>query len=236
MTIRNYSQHTNKGNRLTKLTGLAICVSALTGSTHAYGSPEERTDGSTNAATVAGETQKPDDRAHPQSPPNPVSANTTTEPSDDFKSLAFTVNPITFLMTLVGANIEYLPARHHGIMLNPFVHPPLFNPRFNATSFYGAEIGYHYYTGTKGADGFFLGPSLIYEYVVLDDRTSFSNAGIILDVGAQYVSDSGFTIGFGVGLSVRASLNKKSSYASSDTPIWMEGYWPRVLFMMGHSF
>src|SRR5262249_35846127 len=42
------------------------------------------------------------------------------EEDSEFKSFALTANPLSLALLRVGVNIEYLPAKHHGIMLNPY--------------------------------------------------------------------------------------------------------------------
>ncbi len=85
------------------------------------------------------------------------------KPEPEFKPIALTLNPLSLILTRIGLNVEYLPAAHHGIMLNPYGQFISAGDNANGTKYtnWGAELGYHFYTGSKGANGFFVGPSLV---------------------------------------------------------------------------
>lgn len=73
---------------------------------------------------------------------------------------------------------------------------------------FGGELGYRFYSGTEGAHGLFVGMSgvampIAYPRATPDFRTevvSFHAYGGAIDVGAQAITSSGFTIGGGLGV------------------------------------
>jgi len=167
-----------------------------------------------------------------------------------FKHYSITANPLSMIFTRVGANLEYMPAPHHGIMLYPSYFEWNFSFGFAGASagtklkLYGIELGYHFYTGEKGPNGFFIGPSLI---LMRDKRTltashdSYGDEslegtgnwyGVALDFGGQHVFDGGFTIGGGLG----AMRLTRNGIENSGVTIKYTGVLPRFLFMIGYSF
>lgn len=85
-------------------------------------------------AAFAQETQPADPAPiPPPAPPAPApvaapvaspvaTANRTGQPEKPavpFKSIALTANPLSLILLRIGANIEYLPATHHALVLNP---------------------------------------------------------------------------------------------------------------------
>jgi hypothetical protein len=164
--------------------------------------------------------------------------------ADGFRPLAITLNPLTLLLGRYGANAEFLPAKHHALVANPFYGLASITMNDVKTSFttYGGELGYHYYTGSRGANGFFLGPSFIFmrshsaeECVTagckLGADMDFSTYGMAFDVGGQWVSSGGFTIGGGGGaMYLRSDVSQNGSGG-----LRFEGILPRVLFTLGYS-
>ncbi|MCL2823399.1 MAG: hypothetical protein FWD57_05350 [Polyangiaceae bacterium] len=109
-----------------------------------------------------------------------------------FRSFTLTANPITLSVLKLGVNLEFLPARHHAIVVNPFIwgFPYLIGA-------IGGEIGYHFYSGDMGANGFFIGPSFgAATGCVMGDCAS--GIGFALDIGGQHITKTGLTIGGGL--------------------------------------
>jgi hypothetical protein len=52
--------------------------------------------------------------------PAPDTQPQQAERLPELRPIALTANPLSLLLGRVGLNVEYLPARHHGIMLNPY--------------------------------------------------------------------------------------------------------------------
>lgn len=187
-------------------------------------------------------------------PPNAASASEKPkEPEDDdrFRPLALTANPLSLALGRIGLNVEYMLARHHGIMLNPFGQFTSVGDEGTAsgkTSYtnFGAELGYHFYTGSRGANGFFVGPSLVFIQsssttkataggVSAESTGSFSAYGGAVDLGGQHVFQNGITIGGGFGLMYLTSSATASSTNTSST-VKFDGVLPRFLLTAGYSF
>jgi hypothetical protein len=97
--------------------------------------------------------------------PKPAEKPAPVEEEEELKHLTLTANPLSLILTRVGVNVEYLPIKHHAIVLNPYFQAASAGSDDNKTTYtnFGAELGYHFYTGDRGANGFFVGPSLLYQ-------------------------------------------------------------------------
>ena len=171
-------------------------------------------------------------------------------PADDpFRSLALTLNPLSLLLTRIGVNVEWLPTAHHAIVLNPFGQfasageEGQLGGKTSYTNF-GAELGYRFYTGTRGANGFFVGPfttllssnsttTMTANGTKTESSSSFFAYGAGLDLGGQHVLKNGITLGAGLGLMYLAA---SASGGASSSTIKFEGVLPRLLFTAGYSF
>jgi hypothetical protein len=161
-----------------------------------------------------------------------------------FRPLALTANPLTLVLGRIGANIEYLPVPHHGIMVNPYYSSVTVETTQARSEyeFFGGELGYHFYTGKKGANGFFVGPSFVYMRTTssseclevgcsVEPEIDFTTYGVALDLGGQVVFDNGITLGAGGGLMYLRS----SGGAEGGSLIKFQGTLPRILFTIGYS-
>jgi hypothetical protein len=167
-----------------------------------------------------------------------------TSKSDGFKPLAITLNPLTLLLGRYGANVELLPAKHHALVANPYfgMANVTLNDVKTSYSMYGGELGYHFYSGSRGANGFYVGPSFIYMRTREHEECGspgcsvaadmdFSTYGMAVDLGGQWVADSGFTIGGGGGLMyLRSDATRNGNGVAR-----FEGVLPRLLFTIGYS-
>jgi hypothetical protein len=170
-----------------------------------------------------------------------------------FKHLTLTANPLSLLIGRVGVNVEYLPVPHHAIVANPFYWSASDTTSIGDTSIkdtyssFGGELGYHFYTGSKGANGFYAGPSLILmttststDAKIGSSTVSTSNSvfayGGAFDIGGQHVFDGGFTIGGGAGVMALNSATSSTSNGTSSSTFKVSGVLPRVLFTIGYSF
>ena len=158
------------------------------------------------------------------------------KPEAPFKPITLTLNPLSLALGRYGVNVEYLPVRHHAIVLNPFFQSLSVGVDGDKTSYtnFGGELGYHFYTGDIGASGFFIGPSLF----AMSSNASTSCASIFsygaaLDLGGQYVAKNGFTIGAGAGVMYLAANDTTTATSSS---FKVSGVLPRILFTIGYSF
>ena len=107
---------------------------------------------------------------------------------------------------------------------------------------FGGELGYHFYSGSRGANGFFAGPSFVFTRTTMSHECSSPGCssqpdsglityGIAFDVGGQYLFSNGVTLGAGGGL----MYLKSSETAEGGTALKFQGTLPRLLFTLGYS-
>jgi len=170
---------------------------------------------------------------------------------EDYKHISIVGNPLALSIGRYSAQIEWLPALHHALTLNPFyTHVSAGTLTINnqtedlgTFSGGGAELGYRYYTGNKGPNGFFVGPSVLFaDYSQSGggaSSTSFTSVGGAIDIGGQGVIGPGIVIGGGFGL--QWTKNSKDYNDTSDLN-WASaiiaggGTRPRFLFSVGYAF
>ena len=164
-----------------------------------------------------------------------------------------TINPLGLAVERYGGNVEASPLPHHVFTGSLYTQAvPMWLVKSlsgrneiheNSGSSLGGELGYRLYSGAIGADGVFAGASFLsmpLAYARLDadlrsaDLVRFNALGAAFDVGVQKVTESGFTIGGGVGVMYL-------SYAMPEDirrlPIGLEPHvLPRLLLAAGWSF
>lgn len=168
------------------------------------------------------------------------------------RAVTLSVNPLPIVAGRYGANLEIVAAPHHAIVASGFVQtfprgmiellvPSGAEIANGPASLPGGELGYRLYTSGASASGMFVGPSLVlmpiaYPRVREDLKVDIDTQhayGAALDVGAQLVTSSGFTVGGGLGAMVLAYTPPKSygGVAFAEPHVL-----PRLLFMTGWSF
>jgi hypothetical protein len=173
-------------------------------------------------------------------------------PKDDpFRSVTLTANPLSLILLRFGLNIDYLPARHHAITLNPFgqfVSVGEENQLGGKSKYsnFGGELGYRFYTGNRGSNGFFIGPFVT--FISSNSTASFTDLrgtrrevstdffayGGGVDLGGQHVFKFGLVIGAGAGV-MYLTQSAQTNSATSST-VKFEGVLPRFLFTLGYAF
>jgi hypothetical protein len=179
-----------------------------------------------------------------------------TETTDDFKHVSLELNPLAATIGRYSIQGEYLPLPHHAITLNPFyTHAPVTvtvgGKDVDAGSLdgFGGELGYRFYTGTKGPNGFFVGPSFILASYSQSAPSgvnpsgsagsdSFTSYGAALDIGGQAVIGPGIVIGGGFGLQyTKTSTDIDTSNLNLASAIIAGGgVRPRFVFTLGYAF
>jgi hypothetical protein len=166
-----------------------------------------------------------------------------------FKSVALQGNPLGVIIGRYSADLEYLPAPHHALHLTPvgyFALPGVADQYFG----YGAEVGYRWYSGVDGPNGFFLGGSVLvgsFTYVhtaqpgvPLDasDDTTFAQVGGAIDAGYQLVFLGNVAVGAGVGASYTVDTESPTFEAGNrtDSLLYGAGLRPRALLSIGAAF
>lgn len=172
------------------------------------------------------------------------------------KSISIELNPLGFAAGRYGANVEYVPFVHHALNVTAFyqtfpryvlskVMPTPEDAGVNAAGKMGGEVGYRFYSGRRGANGFFIGASGVIQPLALPrvtpdfkaDLQSFYGYGGAVDVGIQGITDSGFTIGGGIGAMYLAYNAPESAKAPNGQQSFSQPHFlPRVLLAAGWSF
>lgn len=202
-------------------------------------------------AFTAGEARADEGAARPAAPAVPAAAASekpqANEDADDVKHIALELNPLALGIGRYSIQGEYLLARHHAVTLNPFFTST--SVKVNGTevgslSGFGGELGYRFYTGSKGANGLFVGPSFLFASyssspVGAGKSLSFTAVGGALDIGGQFIIGPGVVLGFGGGLQYTKNSEELAStnglnFASS--VIAGGGVRPRALLAVGYSF
>ncbi len=166
-----------------------------------------------------------------------------------FRPLTIEWNPIAVVLLRASFNIEYAIVPHHAVVFSPHfgsLGVSTSGNGFSESDTYttiGAELGYHYWTGERGASGFFIGPSLVFDHtsesLTCSDPSctggagvSFTSYGIAVDLGGQHIFDNGFTLGGGFGLQYLAA----STTVNASGLAHFSGVLPRFLLSVGYSF
>ena len=182
-------------------------------------------------------------------PPPPVDQNASSA-ADNYKHVTIVANPLSSIVGRYGIDVSYLPALHHAIVLNPFYQHVSADTTTtingvetkSSSTFggFGGELGYRFYTGEKGANGFYVGPSVIFgSYAQTNsagDKVSFTSVGAAIDIGGQAIIGDGFTIGGGFGLQYTKTSTKFEDLPFGAAVLAGGGVRPRFLFTIGYSF
>ncbi len=169
----------------------------------------------------------------------------------DPKRLSFTANPLSLAVSRYSMQVDVMLARHHALTLNPF----FVNVKRKYTEAgqaydlghqngLGGEIGYRFYTGDRGPNGFFFGPSFVAARywadsdegetkLALSAPQSYSAVGGAFDIGGQVLIGPGIVLGAGVGVQYVHATEAPGLMA------WFEGragLAPRLLVALGYAF
>ncbi len=224
------------------------------------GAPPEKV-GRTNAQPREGRTNvQPEGRTSMQpgevAPPPPQEGGfgrvvrDVTESVDQagtYNPFAIEVNPLgLFVGGRLSFNAEWAPAVHHALVVSPyFVHTTAdIAVSGNATTSQaftgvGGELGYRYYTGHRGMNGIFVGPSLIagvYNAGLPNGNQPFTNIGIAADVGVQDVFWNHLIVGGGIGVEYLSVSHDFGDLPTGPSTIASSGVKPRLLLSAGYGF
>lgn len=164
-----------------------------------------------------------------------------------YNPFAIEVNPLGLVVGgRVSLNFEYAPVTHHVLVLSPhFVNTSadisVAENRMETHTFTGGgtEIGYRYYTGTRGMNGIFVGPSLIggvFNASLPSGNTSFTNIGVAADVGYQQVFFNHLALGAGIGVEYLRVSEKFGDLPAGPSAVASTGLKPRLLAQAGYAF
>lgn len=172
--------------------------------------------------------------------------------ADEVKHFSVELNPLGIAIGRYSLQGEYMLAKHHAVTLNPFFNHTPITYTVNgkdidggALNGFGGEAGYRFYTGSKGANGFFIGPSVLFGSYTADPpgdsggkSQSFTSIGGAVDLGGQAIIGPGIVIGAGAGV----QYTKTSEDVNTDNvnlapaAIAGGGVRPRFLLALGFSF
>lgn len=191
----------------------------------------------------------------PPSPPPAADGTRTPREADGdkHKHVTVTLNPLGFAVQRYGANLEVLPVPHHALTGSLYLQSmPAWIARSisgrseineDRGSSVGGELGYRLYSGSRGANGLFVGASFVsmplaYPRIADDlasvDLRRFNATGAALDIGAQLVTTDGFTLGGGIGVMY---LGYELPADTRRVPLTIEPHvLPRLLLAAGWSF
>ncbi len=153
-------------------------------------------------------------------------------------------NPLGLLLGgRISAQIEWAPITHHAIVVNPYyVHTesdvaiaPDVTVRQTFTGG-GGELGYRYYTGHRGMNGVFIGPSVIgggYSGALPNGSQAFWNFGLAADVGLQTILADHVVLGAGVGVEWLYVSHDFRDLPTAPYEIATTGVKPRFLLSIG---
>jgi hypothetical protein len=181
--------------------------------------------------------------------PPPGAVLVPVQEAPPLKQFAIELNPLATIIGRYSIQGEYLPAVHHALTLNPFYTHAAATATVNGTevdlgslSGFGGELGYRFYTGQKGPNGFYVGPSFLMasysQSYSGQSSDSFTSIGGAIDFGGQGVVGPGIVIGGGFGL----QWTKTSKSIDTDNLnlasaiIARGGTRPRFLFTVGYAF
>jgi hypothetical protein len=146
----------------------------------------------------------------------------------------------------VSLNAEWVPATHHGIIVSPhFIHTSedvavngggVDNQTVTGV---GGELGYRYYTGHRGPNGVFIGPSVIagaYNASTPGGNQAFADIGLAADVGAQFIIADHLVVGGGVGIEYLNVSREVPNLSSAQKQVGEGGFKPRLLLEAGYGF
>jgi hypothetical protein len=168
-------------------------------------------------------------------------------------TVAIELNPLAIAVGRFSATLEYVMQTHHVAALSPHYYWA-FPAQADTFDGGGVELGYRYYTGRRGPDGFFLGASFLfgdYRYKhsvetltaldghVIDqsNETDFQSYGGAIDAGYKLIVGDSFIVGVGGGLQYRAfTLQPSFTSNTREDAVYGSGLRPRMLVETGGVF
>jgi hypothetical protein len=171
----------------------------------------------------------------------------STDKPGAYEPFAIGMNP---LGVIVGGRYsfqaEWAPVTHHVILVSPhFIHTSADIATSPSTmdsqtfTGVGGELGYRYYTGHRGMNGVFIGPSLIggvYNASILGRDQAFTDFGFAADVGFKGLIANHLALGGGVGLEYLHVSHDFGDLPTGQAAIASSGVKPRLLFEVGYAF
>lgn len=164
-----------------------------------------------------------------------------------YDPLSIEINPLgLFVGGRLSFNAQWAPVVHHALIVSPhFVHTTSNIATSGSTmesqafTGIGGEVGYRYYTGHRGMNGVFVGPSLIagvYNAGLPSSNQPFTNIGVAADVGVQDIIGNHLVLGGGVGIEYLSVSHDFGDLPAGPSTIASSGFKPRLLLSAGYGF
>ena len=178
-----------------------------------------------------------------------VVADTTraTDQPGAYEPFAIGVNPLGLIVGgRYSIQAEWAPVTHNVILISPhFIHTSgdiATGPNTKDSQTFtgvGGEIGYRYYTGHRGMNGVFIGPSIIvgaYNASLLGNDQAFTDIGGAVDVGFKGLIADHLALGGGIGIEYLHVSHDFGDLPTAQAAIASSGVKPRLLFEAGYAF
>lgn len=146
----------------------------------------------------------------------------------------------------LSLNLEWAPVTHNVIVVSPHIVRTSVDIATDSDTTaqhtftgFGGELGYRYYTGRRGMNGVFIGPSFIagvYNGSLPAGDQAFTDVGIALDVGVHEIVWNHLVIGGGVGVEYLHVSHDFHDLPSAPAQIASSGVKPRLLMEIGYGF
>jgi hypothetical protein len=170
-----------------------------------------------------------------------------TDQPGSYRPFALEYNPVgLFVGGRVTVTAEWAPVTHHVIALSPyFVHTSADVSTSGSTTTSqtvtgaGGELGYRYYTGHRGMNGVFVGPSLIlgaYNAGLPDGNQAFTNVGLAGDVGVKGILWDHLVVGGGLGIEYLSVSHDFHDLPTGPATVASSGIKPRMIIEAGYGF
>jgi hypothetical protein len=180
--------------------------------------------------------------------PAPALPKESDDDERPMKKLGLELNPLGFAIGRYSINVEYMLARHHALILTPFFDSTTVTVNsvdVGSLKGFGGELGYRFYTGDRGMNGFYIGPSVLFaswsqssNLPNVPNGDSFTAIGGALDLGGQAVIGPGVIVGGGFGLQyTKNSIDVNTDNLNiASAAIAGGGVRPRFLLSVGYGF
>jgi opacity protein-like surface antigen len=192
----------------------------------------------------------------PGSPDNPATTveiagkkinDSSLDKPGPYRSKQIALNPLALYAGRISLDLVWLPVVHNAIVVAPHFQSITNEVKTNETTLdqqrftgFGTEVGYRYYTGERGMDGFFAGPSFIVgaynAKLPSQDNQSFTKIGLAMDAGAQTFLMDNLTVGAGLGVQYTKVSTDFGSQGLQAGTIAEGGLQPRFLASAGYAF
>ena len=164
-----------------------------------------------------------------------------------YRPFAVELNPLGLVVGgRISLGFEFAPVTHHVIIFSPHYVRTTADIDVSANrqvsqSFTGggAELGYRYYTGNRGMNGVFIGPSIIggvFNAGLPGEDKTFTSFGGAVDVGVQTIVFDHLVLGAGVGVQYLHVSEDFGDLPAGPSTIASTGFKPRLLAQAGYAF